>query len=105
MTPGKTISFKVEGMHCQACALTIEKALSNLSGVLDIRVNFGAARAKICYLESDSSLKVICEKLSDLGYSVITELFELRIKDLRENFQNMWALNIVSACRVEQTLY
>ncbi len=86
MTPGKTISFKVEGMHCQACALTIEKALSNLSGVLDIRVNFGAARAKICYLESDSSLKVICEKLSDLGYSVITELFELRIKDLRENF-------------------
>ncbi len=43
MEPGvKTEHFRVRGMHCASCALTIEGAVKELPGVREARVNFAA---------------------------------------------------------------
>lgn len=42
-----TITFKVLGMTCTMCALTIEKELSDQEGVTSANVNFALGRAII----------------------------------------------------------
>ena len=44
-----TITFKVLGMTCTMCALTIEKELSDQEGVTSANVNFALGRATVTY--------------------------------------------------------
>lgn len=40
---GNSLRFRVRGMDCADCALSLQKAVAGLPGVEDARVNFGAA--------------------------------------------------------------
>ncbi|WP_208742269.1 heavy metal translocating P-type ATPase [Leptospira kanakyensis] len=58
------------GMTCANCALRIEKGLSKMEGVTDVRVNF--ARESV-FLRTDDSVSVnsLLEKVESLGYSAL----------------------------------
>lgn len=58
------------GMTCANCALRIEKGLSKMEGVSEVRVNF--ARESV-FLRSDATVTVdsLLEKVESLGYSAI----------------------------------
>ena len=45
----KRATLKIVGMHCAACAQTIEKALSNVEGVREASVNFATETAYVDY--------------------------------------------------------
>ena len=43
------VTIPLEGMTCATCAITVEKALSDLPGVTQANVNFASEKA--CYFE------------------------------------------------------
>lgn len=58
------------GMTCANCALRIEKGLSKMEGVSDVRVNF--ARESVFLRSSDSvTVNSLLEKVESLGYSAL----------------------------------
>jgi Cu+-exporting ATPase len=66
-------SFKISGMHCAACALTIEKALNKLPEV-KATVNFGAEKAFVEYDTDKTSIEQIKNAVKETGYDVIEEI-------------------------------
>src|SRR5688572_14849694 len=49
------VVFLVEGMHCAACARSIEKAVTALPDVTAVRVNNATARVSVSWLGSGST--------------------------------------------------
>ncbi|MEH2213872.1 heavy metal translocating P-type ATPase [Nostoc sp.] len=64
-----TLTLKLRGMSCAACASNIEKAIRSVSGVIDCNVNFGAEQAAIEYDRSLANLEKIQGAIAAAGYS------------------------------------
>ncbi|MEH1973058.1 MAG: heavy metal translocating P-type ATPase [Nostoc sp.] len=64
-----TLTLKLRGMNCAACANNIEKAIRSVSGVIDCNVNFGAEQATIKYDRSLANLEKIQTAIASAGYS------------------------------------
>ena len=65
--------FKISGMHCVSCAISIEKALKKADGIKSVVVNFASEKATIEY----NSAKISKEKMKGIvsnqgGYTLIT---------------------------------
>ncbi|KGK91121.1 ATPase P [Desulfosporosinus sp. HMP52] len=63
------LKFRITGMTCANCALTIEKGLRNLPGVKSAAVNFASEKLTV---ETDSKVfkdDDLLAKIKDLGYS------------------------------------
>ncbi|KYH38687.1 MAG: ATPase [Candidatus Bathyarchaeota archaeon B26-1] len=69
----REINLRIGGMHCAACAATIEKALKRLEGVKSARVNFAAEIARIEYDPSVISILDLRRAVQDAGYKVEAE--------------------------------
>jgi len=64
-----TLTLKLLGMSCAACATNIEKAIRSVPGVIDCNVNFGAEQANIKYDRSLANLEKIQTAIASAGYS------------------------------------
>lgn len=66
-----TTTLKVKGMSCQHCVMSITKALTQVEGVKEVRVNLGKGEV---HLENSKevSLEKIKKAISDVGYEVIS---------------------------------
>ena len=64
-----TSTLKLHGMSCASCALSIEKAVSNISGVQQCNVNFGAEQATVIYDPRTVDVNKIQQAISSAGYS------------------------------------
>jgi len=62
----RKIVIGIRGMHCAACAQTIEKNLK-MDGVYEVYVNFAAEKASITYNPKIITLKKIKTIISDIG--------------------------------------
>ncbi|ODA40233.1 heavy metal translocating P-type ATPase [Desulfosporosinus sp. BG] len=65
--------FKISGMTCANCALTIEKGLQKMPGVKTVAVNFASERLTV---EMDPELveeDALLAKIKDLGYAAQSE--------------------------------
>lgn len=60
--------FKVSGMTCANCALTIEKKLKNTPGVQSASVNFASETVSVEFDSSIINLGGIFEQVKDAGY-------------------------------------
>jgi Cu+-exporting ATPase len=74
-----TITFKVLGMTCTMCALTIEKQLLGQEGVTQATVNFALAQANVTYDPGKIAPKQLVQAIRDVGYDVDIERTELDI--------------------------
>ncbi|MDJ0573502.1 MAG: heavy metal translocating P-type ATPase [Pleurocapsa sp. MO_192.B19] len=63
------INLKLRGMGCAACASSIESAISNVPGVAQCHVNFGAEQAAIEYNPRRTSIQEIQDAVEEAGYS------------------------------------
>lgn len=72
--------IKIVGMHCATCAITIEKKLKGLTGVLKAEVNLASEEAIIAYDSAKISMKEIVRAIRNVGYDVYKEetLFTIR---------------------------
>ena len=63
------MSYRVHGMDCAACAITIEKGLSKLKDINEIKVNFSTAKMQVAASNADAFIPIESE-IKKLGYSV-----------------------------------
>src|SRR5699024_8090434 len=62
-------SFKVTGMDCSACAITIEKALSPLDDISNPKVNFSTSKLTVD-LKSHNNINQVAHTLNKLEYGI-----------------------------------
>ncbi|KDE48577.1 ATPase P [Geobacillus sp. CAMR12739] len=77
----KTVTLKVTGMTCAACANRIEKVLNKMDGV-EANVNLAMEKATIQYDPSKQTIADIETKIENLGYGVATEKVTLDIEGM-----------------------
>ncbi|WKA48204.1 heavy metal translocating P-type ATPase [Geobacillus zalihae] len=77
----KTVTLKVTGMTCAACANRIEKVLNKMEGV-KAHVNLAMEKATIQYDPSKQTIADIETKIENLGYGVATEKVTLDIEGM-----------------------
>ncbi len=59
----------LEGVHCAACVWLVEKLPAVLSGVDDVRLNYGSAVAEVTWRPGRTRLSTIGRALDRLGYT------------------------------------
>lgn len=64
-----TISLKLRGMSCAACANSIETAIKAVPGVSACNVNFGIGQASVTYNPAQTDLATIQKAVAEAGYA------------------------------------
>ena len=64
-----SINLRLRGMSCASCANSIEEAISNVPGVAECNVNFGAEQVAIKYNPRRTSIEDIQNAVKSAGYS------------------------------------
>jgi Cu2+-exporting ATPase len=96
----------VEGMHCAACALTIEDALCKVPGVLSARVNAASRRAAVRWHSDQVLPSQWMRAVQDAGYRTVPahDAFaaERRKKETR---QALWQWLVAGFCMMQVMMY
>jgi len=66
-------TLSITGMHCAACAVTIEKSLKKLHGVSRAAVNFATEKAYVEYDSAEATPNDLEKAVSDAGYGILKE--------------------------------
>ncbi|MCP5515068.1 MAG: heavy-metal-associated domain-containing protein [Spirochaetales bacterium] len=66
-------TYQLETVSCPSCIAKIEGMLKKTDGVTESRVLFNSSRVKVSFDENDISSEKIKEKISSLGYEVLSE--------------------------------
>ncbi|OXS54927.1 heavy metal translocating P-type ATPase [Cohnella sp. CIP 111063] len=61
--------YLVHGMDCSACAVTLERALSQLNGVSRVQVNYSTGKMQVAIAEA-SAFDLLPDTAQKLGYSL-----------------------------------
>ncbi|MCL5784915.1 MAG: cation transporter [Patescibacteria group bacterium] len=64
--------FKIDGMHCTSCALSIDMDLEDLEGVQSSKTSYAKQSAEIEFDEEKVEEKEIKEVIEKLGYKVVS---------------------------------
>jgi mercuric ion binding protein len=64
----KTATLNVPTMHCSVCPLIVKKALSGVSGVSKVEVNFDKKGATVTFDDSKTSVNALTKATGDAGY-------------------------------------
>ncbi len=62
------VDFDVEGMTCAACATRVERALNNVPGVIEARVNLALERADVVFERELLALEHLTDAVDRAGY-------------------------------------
>ena len=62
--------FPIQGMTCGNCVRHVEKALTNLSGILKLEVNLEKHEALVEYDSTLVTYEAMASVLKDAGYSM-----------------------------------
>ncbi len=63
-----TGEWLLDGLHCPDCAARVEKAVSNIPGVVRATVSFPSGRLRVTYRLGDADPESVLAKVADLGY-------------------------------------
>jgi copper ion binding protein len=69
----RTVTIRVEGMHCQNCAASLEKKLKATAGVQAVRVSFEKKEAWVKFDDRKISVAQIREVINSTGYKAAEE--------------------------------
>ncbi|MEQ1581143.1 MAG: heavy metal translocating P-type ATPase [Steroidobacteraceae bacterium] len=65
---GQSLMLALSGMRCAACSWLIERAVQQMPGVLECRVNTATARAMVVLDPERVLLSAVLERITQLGY-------------------------------------
>ncbi|MDI6871401.1 MAG: heavy-metal-associated domain-containing protein [Bacillota bacterium] len=71
--PGEktTRTLDVEGMTCMHCAMTVEKALKGVNGVIDAEVDLTHKKATVTYDPAKAQEQQFRDAVARAGYRVV----------------------------------
>ena len=76
------VTLPIEGMHCGACAVTVQQRLAREPGVVEANVNYATARATVTLADSAPPLTSLVSAVRDAGYDCGHVTAELHIDGL-----------------------
>lgn len=96
----------IEGMHCAACAFTIEDALQATPGVIEVEVNAASRRARVVWSAASTRPSDWMGAVRQAGYTALPAgdalLREARQKELR---QALWRWLVAGFCMMQVMMY
>ena len=96
----------VQGMHCAACAFTIEDALRRVPGVCAASVNAATHRASVTWREDQVQPSVWMQAIAAAGYQAVpAQDHSLRQARLLETRRMMWRLLVAAFCMMQVMMY
>ena len=75
----KKVEFPVSGMSCASCVARIEKGLSKMNGIADVKVNFASEKAFVTLDPTQVHLGDLIATVKDLGYAAGMEKVTLPV--------------------------
>lgn len=96
----------IEGMHCAACALSIEEALNQVPGVLGAEVSAGSHRAKVIWAERDVAPSGWMQAVQKIGYRAVpaNDAFA-RERRRAESRKALWRMMVAGLCMMQVMMY
>lgn len=96
----------LEGMHCAACALTIEDALRSVPGVLQADVSAATRRARVVWLPSQVQPSQWIEAVRKAGYRAMPAMDAFaREQRQRESRRALWRWLVAGFCMMQVMMY
>jgi len=75
----KKVEFPITGMSCASCVTRVEKGLSKMNGIADVKINFASEKATVTFDPSHVHLGDLIGTVRDLGYEAGLEKVSLPI--------------------------
>ncbi|MFZ3127566.1 MAG: cation-translocating P-type ATPase [Rhodoferax sp.] len=99
-------SVVIEGMHCAACSLTVEEALSRVPGVISAQVGAASHRAKVVWSASRVHPSAWMQAVQDSGYRAVpaNDMFASERRKL-ETRQALWRWLVAVLCMMQVMMY
>ncbi|MDH6169161.1 Cu2+-exporting ATPase [Variovorax boronicumulans] len=101
-----TSQVVVQGMHCAACALTVEAALCKVPGVIEAQVNAGSQRARVVWSPAATRPSRWFEASAAAGYPLLPAGSQFaraqRSRDLR---MALWRWLVSGFCMMQVMMY
>lgn len=96
----------IEGMHCAACALTVEDALKSVPGVLSAEVSAGSQRARIVWSAQTVAPSRWMQAVRQSGYRAIpaNDAFA-RERRKAESRKALWRMMVAGLCMMQVMMY
>ena len=64
----KTVTLSVPGMYCEACPITVKKAISRVPGVSKVRTSLAKKEAVVTYDDSKATVDALTQATANAGY-------------------------------------
>ena len=64
----KTITFKIDGMYCNACPAIVKKVLTNVDGVKDVTVSYSKKTAVVTFDDYKTDTTSLIQATTKAGY-------------------------------------
>ena len=96
----------LDGMHCAACALTIEDALRSVPGVLQADVSAATRRARVVWQPSQVQPSQWMDAVHKAGYRAMPAMDAFaREQRQRENRRALWRWLVAGFCMMQVMMY
>ncbi|MCE2913187.1 MAG: cation-translocating P-type ATPase [Rubrivivax sp.] len=95
-------SLQLAGLHCAACAGTIEEALRSVQGVQSARVSAAVQRASVCWDPARARASDLIGAVRAAGYEAVPDAAApARALRRREARQALWRLFVAGFCSMQ----
>ncbi len=96
----------IQGMHCAACAFTVEEALMAVPGVQSVEVNAATHRAKVVWSERQVKPSVWMAAIAKSGYGALPAAdSSLRQARHEEGRRALWRWLVAGFCMMQVMMY
>jgi len=99
-------SVVIKGMHCAACAMTVEEALSAVPGVQEVRVSAASQRAQVVWSSAVTQPSRWMQALLQQGYSMLpaNDASATHMRRL-ETRKALWRWLVAGLCMMQVMMY
>lgn len=70
-TEGEQVTFKLSGLHCSSCAMSIDNALEEVEGVLETSTSYAKAETRVHFNPQKTTPDQLKSAIQGAGYQVI----------------------------------
>lgn len=96
----------IQGMHCAACAFTVEAALMAVPGVRAVEVNAATHRAKVVWSEAAVKPSTWLQAIAIAGYGALPAADStLRQRRQEETRRALWRWLVAGFCMMQVMMY
>jgi len=64
----RTVTLEVSNMMCELCPITVKKAITNVPGVLDAKVDYGTKTAVVRFETEKTTVDAISAATTNAGF-------------------------------------